>query len=136
MDGVAGHAGLFSTAADVARFGQRVLEELQGARRLAPPELWLQALERDPATPGSERALGFDTASPEGSSGGRFMSSRAVGHLGFTGCSLWIDPERELVVSLLSNRVLTGRSNLAIRAFRPRFHDCVATLLPSPSRHV
>jgi CubicO group peptidase (beta-lactamase class C family) len=133
MDGVAGHAGLFSTAQDVAHFGQAVLEELEGAGRLAPPESWQRALTREATVPGSTRALGFDTPSAEGSSGGRHLSARAVGHLGFTGTSLWVDPARALVVALLSNRTLPGRHNLGIRDFRPRFHDCVAALLPPPS---
>ncbi|MCI0670438.1 MAG: serine hydrolase, partial [Myxococcaceae bacterium] len=130
MDGVAGHAGLFSTAADVARFGQAVLEELEGAGRLAPADAWRRALTRDISISGSTRAMGFDTPSTEGSSSGRFLSTRAVGHVGFTGTSLWLDPERALVVALLTNRTLPGRRNLGIRAFRPRFHDCVASLLP------
>lgn len=129
MGGIAGHAGLFGTSTALARFGQAILEERGGAARLASPELWAAAFTRDPLTPGSERTLGFDTVSPGGSSGGRFMSSQAVGHLGFTGTSLWIDPARELVVALLTNRTLLGRDNLGIQVFRPRFHDAVAAIL-------
>lgn len=133
MDGVAGHAGLFGTGESLGRFGQLLLEELEGAGRLAPATLWSQARLRDPHTPGSERTLGFDTVSASGSSAGRFMSTRAIGHLGFTGTSLWIDPERALVVALVTNRTWRGRDPAAIRAFRPRFHDCVAAILPSTS---
>ncbi len=129
MGGVAGHAGLFGTSAALAGFGQAILEERGGAGRLASPELWAPAFTRDPRTPNSERTLGFDTVSPGGSSAGRFMSSEAVGHLGFTGTSLWIDPARELVVALLTNRTLLGRDNHGIKTFRPRFHDAVAAIL-------
>lgn len=133
MAGIAGHAGLFGTGAQLGRLGQAILEELDGAGRLAPAELWAHVRTRDPLTPGSERTLGFDTASPAGSSGGRFMSPQAIGHLGFTGTSLWIDPARALVVALVTNRTWRGRDPRAIRAFRPHFHDCVAAQLPSPS---
>lgn len=127
MDGVAGHAGLFGTAADVASFGLACLEDLLGARRFASPDQWQQAFAIDPTTPGSTRALGFDTRSANSSSG-RFLGTGpkgAVGHLGFTGTSLWIDLSRELVVAICTNRTATGRDNLKIRAFRPLFHDAV-----------
>jgi len=119
MDGVSGHAGLFASAPDVARFGQAVLEG------------WLSSpvpLLADATTPGSTRTLGFDTPSKEGSSTGRRFGSLppgAVGHLGFTGTSLWIDLGRELVVALLTNRTIFGRANLQLRDFRPRFHEAV-----------
>ncbi|MBS1152423.1 MAG: ybbE [Myxococcaceae bacterium] len=124
LDGVSGHAGLFGTALDVARFGQAVLAE-----KLAPPTPWA----KDATTPGSTRALGFDTPSDLGAScGPRFGRSGpcgAIGHLGFTGTSLWIDLDRQLVVALCTNRVALGRANLAIRDFRPRFHDAVLDAL-------
>jgi len=132
MDGVAGHSGLFGTADDVARFGQAVLDDLVGAGRIAPAALWEVALRRDMATPGSTRAFGFDTRLPgdaDGSSAGRVLgtaSPGAVGHLGFTGTSLWIDRARELVVALCTNRTALGRGETRIREFRPRFHDAVA----------
>lgn len=132
MDGVAGHAGLFGTAGDVARFGQAVLEEIEGAGRIAPPSLWEQALARDRLTPGSTRAFGFDTRLPDDPPGdgsaGRYLGQvppGAVGHLGFTGTSLWIDRARRLVVALCTNRTALGRANTRIRDFRPRFHDAV-----------
>lgn len=119
LDGVSGHAGLFGTAHAVALFGQAVLEG-----KVRPPAPW----GRD-ATPGSTRALGFDTPSDEGAScGPRFGRAGprgAIGHLGFTGTSLWIDLDRELVVALLTNRVALGRANVKIREFRARFHDAV-----------
>jgi CubicO group peptidase (beta-lactamase class C family) len=119
LDGVAGHAGLFGSALDVAQFGQAVLDEVAGRGVLAPAPLWSMALQRDAATPGSTRALGFDTLPTDGT----------VGHLGFTGTSLSLDPRRGLVVVLLSNRTAHGRHNLALRDFRPRFHDAVLRAL-------
>ncbi len=120
MDGVSGHAGLFGTALDVATYGQAILEG-----KWAPPGGW----SRD-KTPGSTRAQGFDTPSAEGAScGQRFGNKRAIGHLGFTGTSLWIDLDRELVVAFLTNRVALGRANVRIRAFRPLVHDAVLDAL-------
>jgi CubicO group peptidase (beta-lactamase class C family) len=120
MDGVAGHAGLFGTARAVAAFGQAVLDGW-----LAMPG----GFQVDARTPGSTRTFGFDTPSLEGAScGPRFGRAGprgAIGHLGFTGTSLWIDLDRQLVVALLTNRVVFGRNNLQIRAFRPRFHEAV-----------
>jgi len=137
MDGVAGHAGLFGTAWDVAKFGQVVLEELSGAGRLAPQQSWELALSRDPVIPASTRAMGFDTTRPgdrEPSSAGNLLGQRgagAVGHTGFTGVSMWVDLARKLVVSLCTNRTFLGRGNIRIRQFRPMFHDAaVEALLP------
>lgn len=118
MDGVSGHAGVFGTADAVVRFGQTVLDGV-----LAPPLPW----GRDTATPGSTRALGFDTPSDEGASCGPRFGTGAIGHLGFTGTSVWIDFSRSLVVALLTNRVagVKGRADVRIKEFRPRFHDAV-----------
>jgi serine-type D-Ala-D-Ala carboxypeptidase len=130
LDGVAGHAGLFGTASEVGRFGQRVLAELGGAGRLAPAALWERAV-----TPvaGATYGLGFDTPSPGGTgSAGRFIGNTppgAFGHLGFSGTSLWVDRARQLSVALLTNRTAPGRDNLRIQQFRPRFHDTVVEAL-------
>ena len=124
LDGVSGHAGLFGTALDVARYGQAMLEE-----HWVPSVPW----GRDASTPGSTRALGFDTPSDEGAScGPRFgkLGPRgAIGHLGFTGTALWIDFDRQLVAAFLTNRVALGRANIAIRAFRPLVFDAVLDAL-------
>lgn len=120
LDGVSAHAGLFGTAEDVARFGQAVLNG-----RVAFPEPFAV----DTTTPGSTRTLGFDTPSKEGASCGQRFGPRAIGHLGFTGTSLWIDLDRALVVALLTNRTRLGRANVRIREFRPRFHDAVLDAL-------
>ncbi|MBL8919141.1 MAG: beta-lactamase family protein [Myxococcaceae bacterium] len=124
LDGVAGHAGLFATAADVGRFGQAVLDGW-----LVSPEGWA----RDRVTPASTRTFGFDTPSDDapscGPRFGRKGPRAAIGHLGFTGTSLWIDLDRALVVALLTNRVIFGRENVQIRQFRPRFHEAVLDAL-------
>jgi serine-type D-Ala-D-Ala carboxypeptidase len=120
LDGVSGHAGLFATANDVSVFGNAIL-----SGRIVSPLPWT----RDTKLGTSTRALGFDTPSSEGASCGsrfgKFGALGAIGHLGFTGTSLWIDFDRQLVVSLLTNRVALGRENLKIREFRPLFHDAV-----------
>jgi CubicO group peptidase (beta-lactamase class C family) len=111
--GGSGHAGIFATVDAVLTFGQAVLEGLDGLE-------WL-VRER----PGGTLRAGFDGRSPppEASSAGERMGPRAFGHLGFTGTSLWIDPEARIVVALLTNRVCPTRDHLAIRAARPWAHD-------------
>lgn len=137
LDGVAGHAGLFGTARDVARFGQAILEELEGQSRIAPAALWDRALQGDPKTPHSGRLFGFDTPTrtdaqgrPVVSSAGSLLGNEppgALGHLGFTGVSLWIDRARGLSIALCTNRTYNGRANLRLSDFRPRFHDAVVS---------
>ncbi|RKH47930.1 serine hydrolase domain-containing protein [Corallococcus sicarius] len=133
LDGVAGHAGLFGTAVDVARFGQAVLEGCAGTHAgIAPAPLWYRLLATDPLVAGSTRSMGFDSPSKGYSSAGRFIGDTppgAVGHLGFTGTSLWVDLRRSLVVALITNRVAQGRQDLRIRDFRPAFHELVVEAL-------
>jgi uncharacterized protein YbbC (DUF1343 family) len=86
--------------------------------------------------PGSDRALGWDTKSAEGSSAGTLFSPSSFGHTGFTGTSLWIDPERELYVILLTNRVHPTRENNLIREVRPAVADAVVRALAGPSVRV
>lgn len=132
MDGVSGHAGLFGTAVDVARFGQAILDGCAGNATLAPGPLWFRALASDPLLPGSTRSMGFDSPSKGMSSAGHYIGDTlpgAVGHLGFTGTSLWVDLRRSLVVALVTNRVAHGRHELRIRDFRPLFHDLVVDCL-------
>ena len=125
MGGVAGHAGLFSTASDVALFADCML------RGGAP--LWdLHTVDfftrRQTSPAGTSRALGWDTPSPPSQSG-RYFSPRSCGHLGFTGTSLWIDPERQLSVTLLTNRTWPDRTSQGIKQIRPAFHDAVIEAL-------
>ncbi|HEX3343343.1 MAG TPA: serine hydrolase domain-containing protein [Polyangiaceae bacterium] len=114
--GGSGHAGIFGTADAVLTFGRAVLDALDRDPALA----WL-VRER----PGGTLRAGFDGKSPppETSSAGERMGPRAFGHLGFTGTSLWIDPDARVVVTLLTNRVCPTRDHLAIRAVRPWAHD-------------
>ncbi len=129
LEGVSGHAGLFAPAGDLARFAFWLLDAWQG-RLPASVSPWLPAdLVRDftrrhdePA--GSSRALGWDTPS-DGSSAGHCLSPRSFGHTGFTGTSIWMDPDRELVVILLTNRVHPTRENRAILRVRPAVADLV-----------
>ena len=91
----------------------------------------MERFTRRAGVPGSSRALGWDTPS-EGSSAGRLFSPRSFGHTGFTGTSLWIDPERQLFVILLTNRVHPTRENNAIREVRPAVADAVVRALAAP----
>lgn len=124
MRGVAGHAGLFGTARDVATFAEVMLRGGTPLFKRGTVELFTQ---RQPPE-GSSRALGWDTPSPSSSSGKHF-SPRSYGHLGFTGTSLWIDPERQLSVTLLSNRTWPDRSSQRIKQVRPAFHDAIVEAL-------
>ncbi len=124
MGGISGHAGLFATAPDVARLGETWLQSCARDGWLSKP-LALEAIRRR----SSGRGLGWDLVSPKGSSAGSLFSPRAFGHLGFTGCSLWVDPDRDLSVALNTNRVHYGRDNPAIREFRPAFHDLLVASL-------
>jgi len=109
MGGVAGHAGLFSTAHDVAIFAQMLLNggEYGGVRIVSPATIARWTARQGQA---SSRAMGWDTPSA-GSSAGHFFSPRSFGHTGFTGTSIWIDPQRDLFVILLTNRVDPTREN-------------------------
>lgn len=125
LGGLAPHAGLFGTARDVAAFAQMMLNGgAYGDRRIAGDGAVALFTRRAELVPGSSRALGWDTPS-DPSSAGRYFSARSFGHTGFTGTSLWIDPELELIVVLLTNRVHPTRENIAIRRLRPAIHDAV-----------
>ena len=124
LGGIAGHAGLFGTARGVLRFGFALLSALEGR------STWLdQAIARWALRArGVGFVIGWDTKSAEGSSAGSLFSARSFGHLGFSGTSIWCDPARRLCAVLLSNRVHPTRENIAIRDFRPHFHDAVVEL--------
>ena len=125
LGGIAPHAGLFGTAQNVAAFAQAMLNGgAYGGLRIADDDTVALFTHRADLVPGSSRALGWDTPS-DPSSAGRYFSARSYGHTGFTGTSLWIDPELELIVVLLTNRVHPTRENIAIRRLRPAIHDAV-----------
>ena len=123
MGGVAGHAGLFSSARDIHTFLVRMNQCLQGKDSFLPQALVQEFLTRDPALSESTFALGWDTPSAGKSAAGSLFSPRSVGHLGFTGCSIWWDLEKNCHVVLLSNRVHPSRKNDKIKEFRPHIHD-------------
>lgn len=125
MGGVAGHSGLFSTVGDLDRLVSCLLACYRGESPLLPSALVRDFWTRADNVPGSTWALGWDTPSPHGSSAGEFFSPRSVGHLGFTGTSLWIDLDRQVYVIVLSNRVHPRRDNEKIKAFRPVLHDTI-----------
>jgi serine-type D-Ala-D-Ala carboxypeptidase len=124
LGGAAAHAGLFGTAGAVGDFARHVLQVLDGRRGAMQQATLREVVTRHPGVPGSSRALGWDTMVPTSSCGTR-MSPRAFGHTGFTGTSLWIDPDAGVYVVLLTNRVHPTRTNEAIRQLRPALHDAV-----------
>lgn len=109
--GVSGHAGLFSTAEDLARFARMMLREgvTDEGERILEAETVREFTRRQ--RDGSSRALGWDTPSGANSSAGRWMTVSAFGHTGYTGTSIWIDPELDLFVIVLTNRVNPTRAN-------------------------
>lgn len=125
--GVAGHAGLFGSAAAVGTFARAQLRTIGGEPVLAAPRT-AQAFIARQTVPASSRALGWDTMLPT-SSCGALLSPSAIGHTGFTGTSLWIDWERDLYIALLTNRVYPAGDNQAIRDIRPRVHDAVVAAI-------
>lgn len=128
LGGASGHAGLFGTAQAVGDVARVVLAALQGGDpRLARVETVRLFVKRFSAQTGS-RALGWDTMLPTSSCGTK-MSPSSFGHTGFTGTTLWIDPEREAYVVFLTNRVNPTRENTAIQLIRPALHDAVMSAL-------
>lgn len=132
LGGAAGHAGLFGTAASVGDMARHVLQVLDGRTGAFRRETLEVFIARRTDVPGSSRALGWDTMRPTSSCGSR-VSPRAFGHTGFTGTSLWIDPDRGIYVVLLTNRVHPDRANDAIKGVRPALHDAVIDELERPS---
>lgn len=133
LGGVAGHAGLFSTAGELYPLAETLRRAYRGeAGGLFSPQAVRTFFARQsvssPEAAASElsHALGWDIPSPQGSSAGGYFSSLSVGHLGYTGTSLWMDLDRDLIVILLTNRVHPSRSNEAIKRFRPRVHDLIS----------
>jgi serine-type D-Ala-D-Ala carboxypeptidase len=121
LGGVAGHAGLFAPAADIATFAHVLL---QGGSSLVRPDTLALFTERQTTPAGTSRALGWDTPSSPSQSG-KYFSASSFGHLGYTGTSLWIDPELQLSVTLLTNRTWPDCSSQAIKQVRPDFHNAI-----------
>ncbi|GIW45996.1 MAG: D-alanyl-D-alanine carboxypeptidase [Candidatus Binatia bacterium] len=129
MGGVAGHAGLFSCARDIDTLLCRLEDCYYTVGGMIPQRLIREFWSRDPSVSDSTWCLGWDTPSLEGSSAGRYFSAQSVGHLGFTGCSVWVDLAEHCHVVLLSNRVHPRRDNDKIKAFRPLLHDLIREAL-------
>jgi CubicO group peptidase (beta-lactamase class C family) len=137
LKGAGGHAGLFSNVPELLGFAAEILDPNReqgseglietGKKRLFEPET-VEVFSQRQSPQGSSRALGWDTPS-ENSTSGRHFSPRSIGHLGFSGCSLWIDRERGIAVVLLTNRTWPDRKNRKIREVWPIFHDAVREAL-------
>jgi serine-type D-Ala-D-Ala carboxypeptidase len=125
LGGVAGHAGVFSTAQDIAIFAHAMLN---GGAPMVRREALAQFTRRESSPAGTSRALGWDTPSTSSQSG-EYFSSYSFGHLGYTGTSLWIDPERQLSVTFLTNRTWPDCKNEAIKQVRPLVHDAIIEAL-------
>jgi len=121
LGGVAGHAGLFASAGDVARFAYAMLK---GGSPILRQETIALFTRREASPRGTTRTLGWDTPSSPSQSGQHFGPA-AYGHLGYTGTSLWIDPDRELTVTLLTNRTWPDCRNQEIKRVRPKVHDAI-----------
>jgi CubicO group peptidase (beta-lactamase class C family) len=129
LGGAAGHAGLFSNVPDLLRFAEEILSAnagTGGSRLFDAATVELFAQRQGPE--GSSRALGWDTPSPDSTSG-RHFSGRSIGHLGFSGCSLWIDRQAQVAVVLLTNRTWPDRKSRLIRQVWPAFHDALREAL-------
>jgi CubicO group peptidase (beta-lactamase class C family) len=129
LNGIGGHAGLFSNVPDLLRFAGAVLRvgpetgpEAAGTGLFCASTIDFFARRQGPL--GSSRALGWDTPSGKSSSG-RYFSPHSIGHLGYSGCSLWIDLDAQVAVALLTNRTWPDRQSQLIREVRPAFHDAV-----------
>lgn len=149
MDGVSGHAGLFGSAEDLLTFAEWLLEQSEthpggqrdygsspsklGGRPAIQPSVFLEFTRRHNLVPGSTRALGWDMPTAGGSAGTR-LSANSFGHTGFTGTSLWIDPERKLAIVLLSNRVNPTRNNPRWAPLRAALADLIAATLYEDAR--
>lgn len=131
IGGVAGHAGLFGRAKDVLGFARSLLYGFLSHATTA--RMW------SPCPPDQTRTLGWDIASASGSSVGRtrdtLFGGFAVGHLGYTGTSLWLSPRERTAVVLLTNRVYPTRKNEAIKQWRPRIHEAIAQDLGFSAQH-
>ncbi len=125
LGGVAGHAGLFSSAEDMVRFAHTMLHRGSPIVRSETVAIFTR---RELAPAGTSRALGWDTPSTPSQSG-KYFGSGSYGHLGYTGTSIWIDPERNLSITLLTNRTWPDCANQAIKELRPKFHDAIVEAL-------
>src|SRR5437660_1755773 len=125
LGGVAGHAGLFAPAEDLAIFAHAMLS---GGRPILRPETIELFTRKETHPEDTSHALGWDTPSSPSQSG-KYLGPRSYGHLGYTGTSLWIDPDRQLSIILLTNRTWPDCQNQSIKQVRPAFHNAVVEAL-------
>ena len=126
LGGWSGHAGLFGIAEEVFLLARHISAHYRGDRcDWISPSTARNFLDRGSSRCRGTWVLGWDTPTEGSSTSGRYFSRNTVGHLGFTGTSLWIDLERDVIVVLLTNRIHPVRGNEKIRAFRPFIHDAV-----------
>ena len=133
LGGVAGHAGLFSNVPDLLRFAKGILhsgtiEEAAAGSAVLFERAVVDEFAKRQTPDGSSPAIGWDTPS-ENSSSGKHFSARTIGHLAYSGCSLWIDLDAAVAIVLLTNRTWPNRQSKLIKAFRPPFHDAVREAL-------
>jgi beta-N-acetylhexosaminidase len=133
MGGVAGHAGMFSTASDLAAFSQMLLNGGVYAQQRFLTRTTIAQFTAPQSISAGTRALGWTVPTPDSSSG-HYFSTHSFGHTGFTGTSIWVDPDRQLFVILLTNRVYPTRDNGKITEVRPAVHDAVMAALGLTSR--
>ncbi len=127
LGGVAGHAGLFGTARAVLTICENIILQYRGVRQ--HPSYNSENLRKVLAQKHGSWAFGFDTPTIGSSSSGSYFSDLAIGHLGFTGTSFWIDLRYGIAIVLLTNRVISGNSTESIRTFRPLLHDAIMEFL-------
>ncbi|MBF8257769.1 MAG: Beta-lactamase protein [Actinobacteria bacterium] len=128
MGGVAGHAGVFSTAYDLFLFAREILRARRGEGRVFTRSAVLRMTTKVAEPDGCPRTPGWDTPTRtdgEKSQAGSRFPEGSFGHLGYTGCSIWIDPSREAVVALLTNRIFYGKQSDGLKSLRPMLHDAV-----------
>ncbi|MFO7525584.1 MAG: serine hydrolase domain-containing protein [Ignavibacteriaceae bacterium] len=128
LDGVAGHAGLFSTASDLGKFMTMIMNKGVYNKKRIIREETIELFTKIQTTQ-SSRALGWDTKSEKGSSAGNLFSAGSFGHTGFTGTSIWADTERNLFVVFLTNRVYPSRENTKIISFSPKLHNLIIEVM-------
>jgi CubicO group peptidase (beta-lactamase class C family) len=124
MGGISGHAGLFSTAYELHLLARELLEAYHGHSLIFDRRTVRRFFDHRPLREAT-RVMGWDTPSAQNSSSGHLLSPHSVGHLGFTGTSIWLDLPRHVAIILLTNRVYYGRHPNPLRAFRPRLHDAI-----------
>jgi len=125
LGGIAGHAGLFSTTADLHRFVLELTNSYKGKSGWLPKETLHRYFNFEGRRTANVFLGGWDTPSPRNSASGRYFSKHSIGHLAYTGCSIWIDLQKDFWVILLTNRIHPSTTNEKIKAFRPQIHDLI-----------